>query len=72
MLQESVFHSDDLSAGDRFDAWRERMGLTHAPMRLESERAADYHAHQRLIGLGVPVTAVALIGWSPSPWRGCR
>ena len=37
---------------DRFDAWRERMNQTHAPMRLESERAPDFQAHQRLIGLG--------------------
>jgi AraC-like DNA-binding protein len=52
MLRESVFRSDDLPAEDRFDAWRERMNSTHAPLRLESERAADFHAHQRLIGLG--------------------
>ncbi|GIF63675.1 AraC family transcriptional regulator [Asanoa ishikariensis] len=52
MLQESVFDSGDLAVGDRFDAWCERMGSTHAPMRLESDHAADYRAHQRLIDLG--------------------
>ena len=52
MLRESVFSSDDLPAEERFDAWRERMNSTHAPLRLESERAADFHAHQRLISLG--------------------
>ncbi|WP_443078817.1 helix-turn-helix domain-containing protein [Streptomyces sp. NBC_01497] len=52
MLRESVFRSEDLPVEDRFDAWRERMSATHAPMRLESNRAGDFHARQRLIGLG--------------------
>ncbi|MFF3332562.1 helix-turn-helix domain-containing protein [Streptomyces sp. NPDC002888] len=51
MLQESVFHTMDLAADDRFDAWVQRMGRTHAPMHLSSDRAADYRGHQRLIGL---------------------
>ncbi|MGQ4513101.1 AraC-like ligand-binding domain-containing protein [Streptomyces sp. DW26H14] len=52
MLRESVFRSEDLPPEDRFGAWRERMSSTHAPMRLESARAADFYAWQRLIGLG--------------------
>jgi len=52
MLPELVFSSDDLPAPDRFDAWRELMSSTHAPMRLESDRAADFWAHQRVIELG--------------------
>ncbi|SNT54953.1 Helix-turn-helix domain-containing protein [Asanoa hainanensis] len=52
MLHESVFDSGDLAVGDWFDAWCERMGATHAPMRLASDHAADYRAHQRLISLG--------------------
>ncbi|MBD0734780.1 helix-turn-helix domain-containing protein [Streptomyces sp. CBMA29] len=52
MLAETVFRSEDLAVEDRFDAWRECMNRTHAPMRLESECAADFTAHQRLIGLG--------------------
>jgi AraC-like DNA-binding protein len=52
MLRELVFRSDDLPAEDRFDAWRERMNSTHAPLRLESDHAGDFHAHQRLISLG--------------------
>jgi AraC-like DNA-binding protein len=52
MLPESVFRSLDLPPGDRFDAWTERMGRTHAPLDLSSDRAADYRVHQRLIGLG--------------------
>lgn len=52
MLHELVFRSEELPAADRFDAWRERMNTTHAPLRLESEHADDFHAYQRLIGLG--------------------
>nr|WP_328981908.1 hypothetical protein [Streptomyces mirabilis] len=52
MLHESVFKSADLPVGDRFEAWTQRMGRTHAPMQLASDRAADYRAHQRMIGLG--------------------
>lgn len=37
---------------DRFEAWAERLGRTHAPMHLSSERTADYQGHQRVIGLG--------------------
>lgn len=53
MLAETVFRSEDVAVADRFDAWRERMSRTHAaPMRLESDCAADFRAHQRLIELG--------------------
>jgi AraC-like DNA-binding protein len=52
MLLETVFRSDDLPVGDRFEAWRELMARTHAPMDLTSAHAADFRAHQRLIGLG--------------------
>jgi hypothetical protein len=51
-LHELVFRSEELPAADRFDAWRERINSTHAPLRLESEHAGDFHAHQRLIRLG--------------------
>ncbi|MFJ3231234.1 helix-turn-helix domain-containing protein [Streptomyces sp. NPDC086787] len=52
MLPETVFTTQDLPVGDRFEAWAERLGDTHAPMRLTSERTADYRGHQRVIGLG--------------------
>ncbi|WP_093779453.1 AraC family transcriptional regulator [Streptomyces sp. yr375] len=52
MLHESVFRTTDLPVDARFEAWVERMGSTHAPMRLTSDRAADYRGHQRVIGLG--------------------
>jgi AraC-like DNA-binding protein len=52
MLPEAVFSSEELPEADRFDAWRALMSRTHAPLRLESENAADFRAHQRLIDLG--------------------
>ncbi|MEV0224929.1 helix-turn-helix domain-containing protein [Streptomyces sp. NPDC050704] len=42
----------DLPRGDRFEAWTQQVGRTHAPLQLSSERAANYRGHQRLIGLG--------------------
>ncbi len=52
VLHESDFRTTDLPVGARFEAWTERMGRTHAPMRLDSDRTADYRGHQRVIGLG--------------------
>ncbi|WP_405875411.1 MULTISPECIES: helix-turn-helix domain-containing protein [unclassified Streptomyces] len=52
MLHESVFRTLDLPVGDRFEAWTERMGRTHAPMQLASDCAADYRGEQRLVCLG--------------------
>lgn len=51
-MHESIFRTRDVPAADRFDAWVERMGRTHAPMRLSSDRAADYDGCQRAIVLG--------------------
>ncbi|MER6348081.1 AraC family transcriptional regulator [Streptomyces sp. NPDC001595] len=52
MLHESVLRTADLPVGERFAAWTERLGRTHAPMRLDSDNTADYHGYQRLIALG--------------------
>lgn len=52
VLHETAFRTVDLPVGDRFEAWTERMGRTHAPMQLASDHAADYRGEQRLIGLG--------------------
>ncbi|MER6561890.1 helix-turn-helix domain-containing protein [Streptomyces sp. NPDC001027] len=52
MLHESVFRTTDLPVDARFEAWAERMGRTHAPMRLTSDRIADYRGRQRVIALG--------------------
>ncbi|MEU6026464.1 AraC family transcriptional regulator [Streptomyces tauricus] len=52
MLHESVLRTLDLPVADRFEAWTQQLGHTHAPMDLASDRAADYRGHQRVIGLG--------------------
>lgn len=52
VLHESVFRTTDLPVGARFEAWTERMGRTHAPMELSSDRVADYRGRQRVIALG--------------------
>ncbi|MGP4050313.1 helix-turn-helix domain-containing protein [Streptomyces sp. 2A115] len=52
MLIETVFRSEDVPAADRFEYWRELVSRTSRPMDLSSENAADFWAHQRLIGLG--------------------
>ncbi|MGY6019001.1 helix-turn-helix domain-containing protein [Streptomyces spinosirectus] len=52
MLDESFLRTVDLPVGDRFEAWTERLGRTHAPMQLASDCAADYHGEQRIVGLG--------------------
>lgn len=52
MLSETVFRSEDLPRAERFDAWQDLLSRTHAPMRLRSDHAGDFRAHQRLIALG--------------------
>ncbi|MFH9227819.1 helix-turn-helix domain-containing protein [Streptomyces lydicus] len=52
MLNEMVFRSDDVPAGDRLEYWAERVGATHAPVHLSSDRAHDFRAHQRVLDLG--------------------
>ncbi|MGI5447684.1 helix-turn-helix domain-containing protein [Streptomyces sp. CA-243310] len=52
MLYESVFRTSELPMEDRFEAWVQRMGRTHAPLDLFSDRAVGYRAHQRSIELG--------------------
>ncbi|MFI1409965.1 hypothetical protein ACH4Y0_08630 [Streptomyces sp. NPDC020707] len=41
MLHESVPRTLDLPVADRFEAWTQQLGHTHAPMELASDRAAD-------------------------------
>ncbi|MFF8314438.1 AraC-like ligand-binding domain-containing protein [Streptomyces lydicus] len=52
MLKETVFRSEDLSEPDRLACWAERLGQTHAPVRLESDHAHDFRAYQRVMDLG--------------------
>ncbi|GGZ78277.1 helix-turn-helix domain-containing protein [Streptomyces bluensis] len=49
---ETVFRTDELPAVDRFAAWRERLGRTHAPMEVTRRDTSDYRAHQRVVELG--------------------
>ncbi|GAA1987410.1 AraC family transcriptional regulator [Kitasatospora viridis] len=52
MLTQTLFRSEDLPAADRFDAWCDLMGQSHAPMQMTSEFAADFKARQSVIALG--------------------
>ncbi|MFG2635676.1 AraC family transcriptional regulator [Streptomyces sp. NPDC048362] len=52
VLPETVFNTHELQPGDRFEAWTEQLGRTHAPMHLTSQRSADYRGFQRVFGLG--------------------
>ncbi|PJE99162.1 AraC family transcriptional regulator [Streptomyces carminius] len=52
MLTETVFRTEDLGRAERFDAWRECMRRTVAPMEVTSHRLADFAASQRLLHLG--------------------
>jgi len=47
-----VFDTRVLPVDERFEAWVERMGRTHAPMDLHSDRTADYRGRQRVFALG--------------------
>ncbi|WP_257980582.1 helix-turn-helix domain-containing protein [Streptomyces sp. CB02959] len=47
-----VFRSEDVPAADRLAFWAERMGNTHAPVRLRSDHAHDFRASQRVLALG--------------------
>lgn len=52
MLTETVFRSEDVPREDRFDAWRQCMSRTMAPMEVTSGHAANFAAHQRMLRLG--------------------
>nr|WP_260848669.1 helix-turn-helix domain-containing protein [Streptomyces sp. SLBN-118] len=47
-----VFRSEDVPAADRLDYWAERVGQTHAPVRMSSDHAHDFRATQRVLDLG--------------------
>lgn len=52
MLNETVFRSEDVPVGDRLAYWEERVGQTHAPVRMSSDQAHDFRAVQRVLDLG--------------------
>ncbi|TQE24185.1 helix-turn-helix domain-containing protein [Streptomyces ipomoeae] len=51
----TVFRSEDLPAGERFDHWRAMVGQTRSPSDIISAHTADFWAEARLMELG-PVT----------------
>nr|WP_326772384.1 AraC family transcriptional regulator [Streptomyces sp. NBC_01445] len=52
MLNETEFRSADVPAADRLAYWAERVGQTHAPVRMTSDHAHDFRATQRVLDLG--------------------
>jgi len=63
----TVFRTDDVPEGDRFDYWQELVGRTRSSA-LISEHAADFWAEQRLMQLG-PMT-VSQMSFRPTRyWR---
>ncbi|MBZ3901281.1 MULTISPECIES: helix-turn-helix domain-containing protein [Streptomyces] len=62
----TVFRSEDVPAGDRFDFWRELLGATRASETI-SAYSADFRAELRLMELG-PVT-VWPASFLPSRYR---
>lgn len=49
---ETVFRSEDVTAADRFDCWRELVIQTIVPMDISSDYADDFQASIRLLELG--------------------
>ncbi|WP_235032273.1 AraC family transcriptional regulator [Actinacidiphila yanglinensis] len=47
-----VFRTVDLPAADRFDAWQELLGQTHAPVHLSSDFANNFDATLHQFNLG--------------------
>ncbi|WP_239335712.1 helix-turn-helix domain-containing protein [Frankia sp. CiP3] len=49
---ETVFRSEDLPAGERFDAWRAMAHWATAPLEFRSDHEEDFPATLRLLELG--------------------
>lgn len=62
----TVFRTDDVPAGDRFDYWQELVGRTRSSA-LVSDHAAEFWAEQRLLELG-PVV-VSQMSFKPTRYR---
>ncbi|MFC9458660.1 hypothetical protein [Streptomyces sp. NPDC056983] len=74
MLNETVFRSGEVPAADRLAYWAERVGRTHAPVRMTSDHAHDFRATQRILGLGAVSVWLAtfrqlVIRHTPKPIR---
>jgi AraC-like DNA-binding protein len=55
---ETVFRSDELPVGDRFEWWRELTSRTLTPTVISSDRADDFRASVRLLELGAVQVSV--------------
>ncbi|MFI1361037.1 AraC family transcriptional regulator [Streptomyces sp. NPDC020898] len=62
----TVFRSEDVPAGDRFEYWRELVGRTRSS-EIISDHAADFWAEQRLMELGPLI--VSQMSFRPTRYR---
>jgi AraC-like DNA-binding protein len=51
VLNQTVFRSDEVPEGERFERWWYLVRETHAPLDLVSERTDDFRATQRVLHL---------------------
>ncbi|MEV8633658.1 helix-turn-helix domain-containing protein [Streptosporangium sp. NPDC051023] len=51
-MNETVFHSEDLSAPDRFARWHELTDQSLMPTVVHSDHEADFHTTMRVLDLG--------------------
>ncbi|MGK5532772.1 AraC family transcriptional regulator [Streptomyces sp. URMC 129] len=73
---ETVFRSEDVPVGERFDAFRQLASGIHAPMDVRSEHTRDFHAVIRVLALGPvllwpTVTQPAVFRRTPELVRHC-
>ncbi|MBG0850427.1 AraC family transcriptional regulator [Streptomyces spinoverrucosus] len=61
---ETMFRTEDLPSADRFDAWCERLALTHAPSDLTSAHQAGYRGTQHLLQFNE--LTVHTMQWQPA------
>ncbi|WP_329065488.1 AraC family transcriptional regulator [Streptomyces sp. NBC_01429] len=69
-MTETVFRTDDIPTGERFEYWHDLMVNTVCPMEIKSPAAADFQAEMRIVQLGRLVvwpTSLAALKWTRSP-----
>src|ERR1700732_5188201 len=69
-MTETVFRTDDIPTGERFEYWHDLMVNTVGPMEIKSPAAADFQAEMRIVQLGRLVvwpTSLAALKWTRSP-----
>ncbi|WP_331769253.1 helix-turn-helix domain-containing protein (plasmid) [Embleya sp. NBC_00888] len=57
---ETVFSSEAVAVGDRFDFWREHLAQAYAPAELSSDHASDFRVSDRVLTLGTTTVIAAL------------